>query len=64
MYELSKQILQNVSFDKALFKKELAKALKWIKPDERLMLYAWCISTFGQQYGKEITQIFRAIART
>ncbi len=63
MFELSKQILQKVSFDKFLFKKELSKAMKWIKPDERLLLYAWCLSTFGNMYSKEITDAFNAITR-
>lgn len=46
MYEFSKQILQKVSFDKFLFKKELIKAIKLIKDEEIPLLKEWCMSTF------------------
>ncbi len=49
MLELTKHILQRVSFDKILFRKELTKALKWLKKEEALMLQAWCIATFTSQ---------------
>ena len=41
MFELSKKILEKVSFDKTLFRKELIKAVKWLKPDEKTMLMMW-----------------------
>jgi len=59
MYELCKNVLEKVSFDKTLFRKELAKAIKWSNPDEKILLEAWCRSAFGQKYEKEITEIFR-----
>ncbi len=58
MLELSKKILQNVSFDKLLFRKELKKAINWIKPDEKTVLKMWCLATFGQQYAEEILDVF------
>lgn len=58
MYELSKQILQKVSFDRSLFRKELKKSLKWITPSERVMLKAWCLMTFGHMYGDIIRDVF------
>lgn len=58
MLELSKQILEKVSFDKKLFKKELKKSLAWVKPQERLHLKAWCLSTFGAMYGDVIVDVF------
>jgi hypothetical protein len=63
MYELSKQILQKVSFDKILFRKELIKAYKWLKPDERVMLYAWCLATFGHTYRDEIGEVFKTVVK-
>lgn len=63
MLEMSKKILQNVSFDKSLFRKELSKALSWIKADEALLLKAWCIATFGHVYGDVITDAFRSITK-
>jgi hypothetical protein len=60
MYEMSKEILQKVSFDKILFKKELLKALKWLKQDEALMLKAWCLATFVN-YSDIIAEVFESI---
>jgi hypothetical protein len=47
MYEMSQLILQRVSFDKTLFRKEFTKAMKWLKPKERALLYVWCLTQFG-----------------
>ena len=58
MLEMSKLILQRVSFDPKLFKKELLKALKWLKPKERTMLYVWCLTQFGM-YRDVILEVFR-----
>ncbi len=64
MYEMSKKILERVSFDKALFAKELRKALKWLKTDEKLLLKVWCLSTFGHMYKDTILDVFRNVTRT
>lgn len=61
MLELSKQILQKVSFDRLLFRKELRKALRWIKKEEALLLRAWCLATFGSQYKELILEVFDSI---
>ena len=58
MFEMSKLILQRVSFDKKLFRKELSKALKWLKPKERILLYGWCLTQFGM-YRDVILEVFR-----
>lgn len=57
MFEMSKTILKSVSFDKALFKKELYKALKWLRPKEKTLLYVWCLANFGA-YRDVIVQVF------
>ena len=57
MFEYTKEILQKVSFDKQLFRKELVKALKWLKPDEKKMLMVWAISNFGNKYMDVIHQV-------
>ena len=64
MFELSKQILQKVSFDKILFKKELIKAYKWLKPEERILLYAWCIATFGHAYKDVIGEVYKTVVKS
>ena len=58
MLELSKQILQKVSFDRKLFKKELMKSIQWIKPHERPLLKTWCLNTFGPLYRELILDTF------
>jgi hypothetical protein len=63
MYEMSKKILERVSFDKALFTKELMKALNWLKPDEKLLLKVWCLSTFGHMYKDVILNAFHSVAK-
>ena len=63
MFEYSKEILTKVSFDRTLFKKELRKAIKWLKYDERKLLMIWCIATFGNKYGDVISQAFRHVVK-
>ena len=46
MLEHSKHILERVSFDRKLFRKELLKAIKWLKKEEAVMLKVWCLSNF------------------
>ncbi len=63
MLEFSQHILKSVSFDKNLFKKELTKTLKWVKPDEAMLLKAWCVATFGHMYGDVISDVFRSFTK-
>jgi len=63
MFEYSKEILTKVSFDRNLFKKELSKAIKWIKSDERKMLMLWCLATFGNKYSDIIGQAFKQVVK-
>ena len=64
MFELSKNILEKVSFDKTLFRKELTKAVKWLKPDEKTLLKVWCLETFGNQYKHEIMEVFQNVTKS
>jgi len=61
MFELSKKILDKVSFDEMLFRKELKKSINWVKPHEKMLLKIWCLATFGHQYGEDIVDIFKNI---
>ncbi len=61
MFEYTKEVLTKVSFDKKLFKKELIKALKWLKSDERKMLMIWCVATFGHRYSDVLTEVFKKV---
>ena len=60
MFEYTKNILTKVSFDKNLFKKELSKAVKMLKKDERRLLKIWCIATFAS-YSDVVIDVFRKI---
>jgi hypothetical protein len=51
MLEYSKFILQKVSFDESLFKKELEKALKILLPEEVRQLLNWAKEQF---YGQPV----------
>lgn len=59
MFELTKKILRNVSFDAQLFQKELHKALKWITDAEEVHRFQeWCITEFGTTYPRIINRAF------
>jgi hypothetical protein len=58
MLDLSKQVLEKVSFDRKLFTKELIKAARWNSGTDRLMLKAWALATFGHMYGDVIREVF------
>lgn len=59
MFELTKKILRNVSFDSQLFQKELYKALKWITDTEEVKRFReWCIVEFGSKYPVIINKAF------
>ena len=61
MLEFCKDILLKVSFNRKLFKKELTKSVRWLNESERLMLRAWCITTFGNLYGDVIVEAFKQV---
>ena len=64
MYELSKNILEKVSFDKTLFRKELIKSVKWLKPDEKMLLMVWCVGAFGHKYGDVISEVYKNVTKS
>lgn len=64
MMEFSKQVLQKVSFDRRLFKKELMKARRWLGQHDQLVLKAWCLATFGHMYKDVIMEVFQTTVRS
>jgi|TARA_B110000444_G_scaffold261435_1_gene313504 hypothetical protein len=58
MLELCKEVLSKVSFDKALFAKELRKSTKWLKGHDRASLKEWCLKRYGEIYGDLILSTF------
>lgn len=64
MFELSKYILLQYSFDETLFAKELKKILLWMgegKDEEVDKLKDWCESNYGNKYGRSIRRVFKSI---
>jgi len=59
MLELSQQVLQKVSFDPRLFRKELVKAARWVGDRDQILLKAWCLATFGHMYKDVIMEVFK-----
>ena len=57
MLEFSKKILNSVSFDKKLFKKELYKNIGWLDKKEVILLKIWALTTFTQ-YKKTILNVY------
>lgn len=63
MLELTKKILTKVSFDPALFQKELNKALKWMNDAGEIKKFKeWCIVEFGTTYPTIIRSAFMQLA--
>lgn len=59
MLELSKKILEKVSFDQVLFYKELKKAFSRVNTAEEVQkLKDWCLSEFGQSHSMIIQRVF------
>jgi hypothetical protein len=59
MLKYTEIVLLKVSFNRDLFKKELMKALNWLKKDEIRILKTWCIINFGAIYLDVINEVFR-----
>jgi len=59
MLKYTKTILQKVSFNKVLFKKELQKSLRWLRRDEIIVLQTWCVLNFGSMYMDVINEVFK-----
>lgn len=62
MLEYAKTILQKVSFDKALFEKELRKAVRQIVPAERTHFKEWCYQQFSKLYRRVLDRVFAQLA--
>lgn len=58
MLEYCKVILEKVSFDPNLFRKELYKAFAELVPDEFIELKNWCIQKFGWNYCMKADPLF------
>ncbi|MDB2317145.1 hypothetical protein N9V23_00100 [Flavobacteriales bacterium] len=62
MLEFCKNVLQKVSFDDLLFKKELTKSLQWVNQGDAESLRTWCLEMYGNKYADIIQQAFESIS--
>ena len=61
MLEFSKKILQKVSFDQNLFRKELQKSARWIGKNEIITSKVWALTSFSQ-YRNIILEVFDKVS--
>jgi len=58
MLELQKFVLQRVSEDARLFKKELIKSIKWLSLPEVEILKHWVLVEYGTKHSAIINEVF------
>ena len=58
MLEYVKMILMKVSFNRALFEKELRKALRVLLPAELPDFRTWCYQQFSRLYRRVLKRVF------
>ena len=58
MLDYVKMILVKVSFSKALFEKELRKALKMLVPGDLPDFRSWCYQQFARVYRRVLKKVF------
>lgn len=58
MLEYSKTVLEKVSFNRELFRKELQKSKQVLKEDEIELLQTWCRISFTDKYPDIIGEVF------
>ncbi|MCG8700864.1 MAG: hypothetical protein MI922_22610 [Bacteroidales bacterium] len=57
MLEHQKKVLQGVSYDKSLFRKELVKSIAWLNVFELSELRKWLNNSFWQTHADVITEV-------
>ncbi|MBN1598748.1 MAG: hypothetical protein JW894_10670 [Bacteroidales bacterium] len=62
MLEHQKKVLEQLSYDKVLFRKEILKSFRWLKSYEIIMLHNWLKDNYGQKYPDVIQDVFEFIA--
>jgi hypothetical protein len=55
-------LLEKVSYDKNLFKKEIIKSFRWLKSYEIILLHNWLKKNYGKTHGDVIRDVFEFIS--
>jgi hypothetical protein len=59
MLKYTELVLLKVSFNRDLFRKELIKALNWLRIEEAQILKNWCVINFGSVYMDVINEAYQ-----
>jgi hypothetical protein len=62
MLEHQKIVLQKLSYDEKLFKREIIKSFRWLKSYEIIKLHEWLLANFGKTHRTVIQDVFEFIA--
>ncbi|MGD2033797.1 MAG: hypothetical protein PVF73_02000 [Bacteroidales bacterium] len=62
MLDHQKIILEQLSHDKEMFRKEIVKSFKWLKSYEIIMLRSWLKAKYGETHADIIREVFEHIA--
>jgi hypothetical protein len=62
MLDQQKIILNQLSYDKELFRREIIQSFKWLKSYEILQLHRWLKENFDKTHHDVIQEIFEYIA--
>jgi len=58
MLEYTKMILEKVSFNETLFRKEVKKSKMFLQQHEQKILQKWLLMKFGEQYADFFEEVF------
>lgn len=58
MLEHQKIVIDNVSTDRYLFRKELIKSMKWLSPEEIIELKYWVKKKYWNLHEEVIKEVF------
>ncbi len=62
MLDHQKIILEQLSHDKEMFRKEIIKSFKWLKSYEIIMLRKWLKENYSDTHADVIHEVFEYIA--
>lgn len=62
MLDHQKVLLDQLSYDKILFRKEIIKSFRWLKSYEIIKLHDWLQDKYGDTHGEVISDVFEYIA--
>jgi hypothetical protein len=62
MLEHQKKLLEQLSYDKELFRKEIIKSFRWLKSFEIIKLHAWLKQNYYSTHRDVIEDLFAYIA--